>query len=113
MLGVLGSVFADGSLLSNAPLLALLGLSTAVTGAVVMGILGSKRPARFPPGPNPVPFVGNISGKACPATGYRYCSASAAGRFQRLARFGLPRGTGSQHRTVCVNVVSATLHVLC
>ncbi|XP_022104808.1 steroid 17-alpha-hydroxylase/17,20 lyase-like [Acanthaster planci] len=57
MLSMIGAVISGTGLLSSVPSLLLVGLAI---GVAIVGILGINRPAGFPPGPTPIPFVGNI-----------------------------------------------------
>ncbi|XP_038060269.1 steroid 17-alpha-hydroxylase/17,20 lyase-like [Patiria miniata] len=62
MMSMIGTLVADGgSLLSSVPSLLLVGLTAVVAGTAIVGILGSRRPTGFPPGPTPIPFVGNVT----------------------------------------------------
>ena len=55
MLSLIQAAISDSSLLTSVPSLAMVGL---VIGVTIVGVLGIKRPAGFPPGPTPIPFVG-------------------------------------------------------
>ncbi len=56
---MLGTVVSDFGLIGSVlPVMMFAGLSV-----IVMGVFGSWRPSGFPPGPKPLPFIGNLKGE--------------------------------------------------